>query len=143
MNYEKLKHDLLKIHTFQLYKDVEIVSESYMYRNTYTPASSFYAEQADIRNLAAQLIHFFMVVYKNFEFVDFYDKNFIDLVKALIKDPEEFNNFLSMVDIDVELFIKLMVYISPQAFTSNLVKFIQKTYLGIEPVGKKIQKRVK
>jgi hypothetical protein len=68
---------------------------------------------------------------------------FIDAVKALVKDMEEFNAFLKMIDIDVETFIKIMVHLSPQIFTSNLVKFIQKNYLNIEPIGKKIQKRKK
>lgn len=76
-------------------------------------------------------------------FFGFYDKMFIDAVKALVKDMEEFNAFLKMIDIDVVTFIKIMVQLSPQVFTSNLVKFIQKNYLNIEPVGKKIQKRKK
>lgn len=68
---------------------------------------------------------------------------FIDAVKALVKDTEEFNAFLKMIDIDIETFIKSMILLSPQVFTSNLVKFIQKNYLNIEPIGKKIQKRKK
>jgi len=71
----------------------------------------------------------------------FYDPVFIDLVKSLMKDMEEFNMFLSLVDVDIRTFIKTVISLSPNVFTSNLVKFIQKNYLNIEPVGKRLQKR--
>jgi hypothetical protein len=58
-----------------------------------------------------------------------------------MKDMEEFNMFLSLVDVDIRTFIKTVISLSPNVFTSNLVKFIQKNYLNIEPVGKRLQKR--
>ena len=62
-----------------------------------------------------------------------YSRAFIDAFKALVKDTDEFWRFLSMVDVDPVTFIRTMACVSPHAFTSNLVKFIQRNYIGAEP----------
>ena len=126
-----------------IYKKIDKFEYSFNIKDLNAPANFYYATFADIKNLAAQLAYYFSIIYKNFVFVDFYDKAFIDSAKALIKDIDEFTLFLKLIDIDIETFIKLMVHISPQVFTSNLVKFIQKNYLNIEPTGKKTIKNSK
>ena len=87
---------------------------------------------SDLEKLAKQIIFYFYCIIKNFKFVDFYDKEFIDAYKFLIKDKEEFKRFLSYIKLSVEEFIQLSIYICQSAFTSNLIKFIQVNYLGIE-----------
>ena len=104
-------------------------------------ANSYYAIAVDVKNLAMQLIIYLNTVYKNFTFTNFTDKEFLEIMKNLIKSETDFNQFLDLVGLDIQTFIRLIVYIAPQMFTSNLVKFIQKTYLKIEPVGKKFTKR--
>ena len=87
---------------------------------------------SDLDKLAKQIIFYFYCIIKNFKFIDFYDKEFIDAYKFLIKDKEEFERFLSYIKLTVEEFIQLSIYICQSAFTSNLIKFIQVNYLGIE-----------
>ena len=87
---------------------------------------------SDLEKLAKQIIFYFYCIIKNFKFVDFYDKEFIDAYKFLFKDKEEFKRFLSYIKLSVEEFIQLSIYICQSAFTSNLIKFIQVNYLGIE-----------
>ncbi len=74
-----------------------------------------------------------MVSYKNYEFESFGDKDFVTAAKSLIKSYNEFNKFLEVIGLEVNEFIELMVYLSPQVFTPNLVKFIQKYYLKEKP----------
>ena len=92
---------------------------------------------SDLDLLAKQIIFYFYSIIKNFKFVDFYDKEFIDAYKFLIKDKEEFERFLSYINLTVEEFIQLSIYICQNAFTSNLIKFIQTNYLGMEDKNKK------
>lgn len=87
---------------------------------------------SDLEKLAKQIIFYFYCIIKNFTFVDFYDKEFINAYKFLIKDEEEFTKFLSYTKLNVEEFIQLSIYICQNAFTSNLIKFIQTTYLNKE-----------
>ena len=87
---------------------------------------------SDLDKLAKQIIFYFYCIIKNFKFIDFYDKEFVDAYKFLIKDKEEFLRFLSYIKLTVEEFIQLSIYICQSAFTSNLIKFIQINYLGIE-----------
>ena len=87
---------------------------------------------SDLERLAKEMIFYFYCIIKNFKFIDFYDKEFIDAYKFLIKDKEEFERFLSYIKLTVEEFIQLSIYICQSAFTSNLIKFIQVNYLGIE-----------
>ena len=98
---------------------------------------------SDLEKLAKQMIFYFYCTIKNFTFIDFYDKEFIDACKFLIKDKEEFERFLSYVKLDIEEFIHMSIYICQNAFTSNLIKFIQTTYLGIKPKKEKIKKKKK
>lgn len=87
---------------------------------------------SDLDKLAKQIIFYFYCIIKNFKFVDFYDKEFVDAYKLLIKDKEEFERFLGYTKLSMEEFIQLSIYVCQNAFTSNLIKFIQTNYLGIE-----------
>jgi hypothetical protein len=69
VDYEQLEKELIKINYLPIYKEIEKVEDEFTYRDTYIPANSYYAERADMKSLAAQLIHYFTVVYKNFEFL--------------------------------------------------------------------------
>lgn len=97
-----------------------------------TNSKKFVIIISDLEKLAKQIIFYFYCIIKNFKFIDFYDKEFIDAYKFLIKDKEEFERFLSYIKLTVEEFIQLSIYICQSAFTSNLIKFIQVNYLGIE-----------
>lgn len=98
---------------------------------------------SDLERLAKEMIFYFYCIIKNFKFVDFYDKEFTDACKLLIKDKEEFERFLSYINLEVEEFIHLSIYICQMAFTSNLIKFVQTNYLGIEPKKEKPKSKVK
>ena len=98
---------------------------------------------SDLDKLAKQIIFYFYCIIKNFKFIDFYDKEFIDAYKFLIKDKEEFQRFLSYIKLTVEEFIQLSIYICQNAFTSNLIKFIQENYLGIKVKKEKTKRKKK
>lgn len=132
IDYDKLYQDLLKINTLPIYKKVEAVEEEITCTSSNVSTHQRYIMNADVKNLGAQLAHYFTVSYKNFEFTSFYDKDFISAAKTLIKSYDEFKKFLENVDITIEEFIKMMGILSPQVFTSNLVKFIQKYYINPE-----------
>ena len=85
---------------------------------------------SDLERLSKQLIYYFYKIIKNFKFINFYDKEFIDAFKFLIKDKEEFERFLNYINLDVKEFLQLSIYICQNAFTSNLIKFIQTNYLN-------------
>lgn len=93
--------------------------------------------KCDAELVASQLIFYFTTVCKNFKFEGFYDKAFVNNVKELIKNKEEFTKYLDMIQIEVEEFFKILIYVAPPVFTSNLIKFIQENYLGITPTKKK------
>lgn len=84
----------------------------------------------DVKVLSAQLVKYFELTNKNFTFESFYDKKFMDLFKALVKDEDEFEKFLDMIGIDIEDFIHISVHIAPQCFTSNLIKYLKQTYIN-------------
>ena len=92
-------------------------------------ADNVYAMSYDMKVLSGQLLRYFELTCKNFEFESFYDKKFMDVFKSLIKNPDEFERFLDMVHLDVKDFLHIAVHISPNCFTSNLVKYIKENYL--------------
>jgi DNA topoisomerase VI subunit A len=69
---------------------------------------------------------------KNFNFSSFDDKKLIENTKNLIKSELEFKRFLKLIQIDLNYFLKIIVYIMPTVFTSNLIKFVHTTYLNTE-----------
>ena len=92
-------------------------------------ADSSYSISCDVKVLSKQLIRYFELTCKGFIFESFYDKKFTDAFKSLIKTPDEFERFLEMIHLDAEEFIHIAIYISPQSFTSNLIKFLKENYL--------------
>lgn len=88
-----------------------------------------YSISCDVKVLSKQLIRYFELTCKGFVFESFYDKKFTDAFKSLIKTPDEFERFLEMIHLDVEEFIHIAIYISPQSFTSNLIKFLKENYI--------------
>jgi hypothetical protein len=65
-----------------------------------------------------------------YQFNDFYDKQFVDNFKKLVKDEENFKKFLKDISFTLDEFINIAVYICPHCFTSNLVKYIKTNYIG-------------
>lgn len=92
-------------------------------------ANSSFAMSYDTKILSGQLLRYFELTCKNFEFTSFYDKKFMDAFKSLIKNPDEFERFLDMIHLDIEDFIHIAVHIVPLCFTSNLVKYIKENYI--------------
>ena len=139
IDYQYLEKNLRNIE--EVYKTLNIETDisEYFDSTCYTGKSDskFYTISTDVQRLTKQLIYYFYYVFKNFEFKELSDKEFIEAFKLLIKDENEFNIFLKMVEISLDDFLHLGVYISPTAFTSTLIKFIQSTYLNIKIVKKK------
>lgn len=94
--------------------------------------ASSYSLQADVKALAVQLIHYYTICFVNFKFGTFYDKNFVDASKTLIKDKVQLDEFLEMIGLSYKEFFEFLIYISYPIFTSYLVKFIKSTYLSDE-----------
>ena len=67
----------------------------------------------DVKKLSKQLNIYFKETSKGFEFTQFYDKSFMDLFKALVKNEEELKKFLEMTCLEIDEFIKLSAYICP------------------------------
>jgi type I site-specific restriction-modification system R (restriction) subunit len=84
----------------------------------------------DTQILSEKLIDYFEENYKNYTFVDFYDKAFVDNFKTLVKDQEKFKAFLKEISFTFDEFINIAVYICPHCFTTNLIKFLKKNYIG-------------
>ena len=83
----------------------------------------------DAQILSEKLIDYLQDNYKDFQFVDFYDKSFCDKFKALVKDPDKFKLFLQDICFTLDQFLNIAVYVCPHCFTSNLIKFIKTNYI--------------
>jgi len=143
IDYQSLTKNLRNIE--EAYKTLHIETDisEYFDSTCYTGKSDskFYTISTDVQRLTKQLIYYFYIVFKNFNFKELTDKDFIEAFKFLIKDETEFRTFLEMIEISLDDFLHLGVYISPTSFTSTLIKFIQSTYLNINiPPKKKIKK---
>lgn len=132
IDYEKIKNNISifdsKDEYFKkLYEDIhkfEII--------TNIPMINFIIAQDDVALISTQLVYYFKCLNKNFNFTDFNDKKLIENTKTLIKSELEFKKFLKMIQIDLNYFLKILVYIMPSVFTSNVIKFIHSTYLNID-----------
>ena len=93
------------------------------------PVNKLYEILIDVNILTAQLLYFFNEAYVSIDAKEYNDKKFIEAIKVLLKDKENCLKFIELVELDMKSFIKLLIYISPSIFTSNIIKFIQKTYL--------------
>lgn len=84
----------------------------------------------DTQILSEKLVDYLEENCKHYEFVDFYDKAFVDNFKALIKDEVKFKAFLKDISFTLDEFLHIIVYICPHCFTTNLIKFIKTHYIG-------------
>lgn len=84
----------------------------------------------DTQVLCEKLIDYLEENVKDYEFTDFFDKQFVDNFKALIKNEDKFNGFLNEISFTIDEFLHTAVYICPHCFTSNIIKFIKLHYLG-------------
>ena len=149
INYNKIEKGLKNIESSFSELDIKEVNKDFNFDDYFNLFYSGYSAltrkhsivTSDLDKLAKQIIFYFYCIIKNFKFVDFYDKEFVDAFKFLIKDKEEFERFLNFINLSVEDFLHLSIYICQTAFTSNLIKFIQTNYLGI--VVKKEPKKTK
>jgi hypothetical protein len=110
--------------------DEALLNQDCTYAITGNSSEQNFMMSCDVKVLSAQLVKYFELTNKNFTFESFYDKKFMDLFKALVKDEDEFEKFLDMIGIDVEDFIHISVHIAPQCFTSNLIKYLKQTYIN-------------
>lgn len=125
-DYEYIEKEMDRLSKISEYIDS---SGNMSYQINGRSADTSYIMAYDVKILSGQLLRYFELTCKNFEFDSFYDKKFIDAFKSLIKNPDEFERFLDMVHLDINDFIHIAVHISPNCFTSNLVKFIKENYL--------------
>lgn len=138
VDYESLKNDLLNIDESFSKLNLKFDLSEYFNLTGYTGKSNTRINiiSSDIERLTKQLIYYFYAVIKNFNYVDLYDKDFLESFKFLVKDEVEFNLFLNMTSLSIDDFLYIGVYICPNAFTSTLIKFIQTKYLNIKVVKK-------
>lgn len=96
-DFEKIKKNLLDISETDIYNKIENYAYEFdLQLHTYT-SKNVNMFGYDIKILGAQLAYYFTEIYKNFEFTNFNDKNFVTASKTLIKNCTEFNSFLKMV----------------------------------------------
>lgn len=84
----------------------------------------------DIQLLSEKLIDYLEELHKGYQFVDFFEKNFIDYFKELIKDEIKFKIFLKDISFTLDEFLHIVVYICPHCFTTNIIKFVKTHYVG-------------
>lgn len=83
----------------------------------------------DTQILTEKLINYMENHCKDFKFINFYEKQFIDNFKSLIKDENKFKKFLNEINFDLNEFFNISVYVCPHCFTTNLIKFIKLHYI--------------
>lgn len=144
INYKELKNDLDNIDKTYSSLNLSMDLNDYYNSTCYTGKSDskFFMISTDVQRLTKQLIFYFYATIKNFNFVDLYDKEFVEAFKMLVKDEDEFKSFLDMTGFTIDDYIHLGVYICPNAFTSTLIKFIQTKYLNIFVQKKRKSKRI-
>lgn len=103
MIVEHIKQELLQVNGLELYHDTQVLSE--------------------------KLVDYFEEHVRGYQFNDFYDKQFIDNFKKLVKDEEHFMAFLKDISFTLDEFLNIAVYVCPHCFTSNLIKYIKTNYL--------------
>lgn len=84
----------------------------------------------DTQLLSEKLIDYLEETHKDYQFVDFFEKNFTEYFKELIKNEEQFKAFLKDISFTLDEFLHTIVYICPHCFTTNLIKFIKTHYVG-------------
>lgn len=127
-DYELIEKELKRLRQ-ESNIDGDLIRHPEIYAINGHSSNHTFSIRCDAQVLAAQLIKYFELTSKNFKFESFYEKKFMDLFKALVKDEEDFKKFLEIIGLDIDDFIHIAVYIAPQCFTSNLIKFLKQHYL--------------
>lgn len=86
----------------------------------------------DIRDLTTKMVIFLLENYPDINYEDFYDKKVLTILKNIIKDEQKFKVFLKSINYTLNDFLNIGVYVCPQVFTTNIIKFIRITYLELE-----------
>lgn len=129
-DYDLIESELKKLRNESNIDNEILNQEEEIYSINGISSNQGYSMRCDVRVLSAQLVKYFELTNKNFKFESFYEKKIMDLFKALVKDENEFHKFLEMTGLDIEDFIHIAIYIVPQCFTSNLIKFLRQHYLN-------------
>ncbi len=131
-----MKQKILDVRNAEMCKNLFKEDDSFDEKDGENNASSL-AMEMDAKIALSQLAIYFQNIYKNYDFNGFDDKKFHDLIKDLIKNPQDLNYYLELMDIDVKYFFKLISFIAPDIFTHNIIKIIRINYLKISPKIKK------
>jgi hypothetical protein len=68
VDYEGLKNILEKVNVLPIYKEIEKIENEIVHHDEFVSADVYYAEKADVKNLATQLIYYLSAIYKNYVF---------------------------------------------------------------------------
>lgn len=131
IDYKELKKELKSIEGFEIYKIVD--NDPELKESNFPPSFANSLLVFDIKTAVAQLAWYFEKYGKSFTFTNVLDKKFQSMLKALIKNPEEFKAFLKTIGVDFKDIVKMLAVAVPSVFTPNLIKFIKETYLNIKP----------
>lgn len=133
---EEMKNALLNAAESELFlKQIEELDIKNNFNSSNTMNFVFLDQDAKVA--LTQLIIYLEKTYKNFTFTSIEDKKFHSLVKTFIKNSNEFNQFIRLIDVDFSYYIKLISFVIPEVFTHNLIKQIRTLYLKIDPKIKK------
>jgi hypothetical protein len=98
-DYELIEKELKKLRK-ESNIDGDVIRHPEIYAINGHSSNHTFSIRCDAQVLAAQLIKYFELTSKNFKFESFYEKKFMDLFKALVKDEEDFKKFLEIIGLD-------------------------------------------
>lgn len=75
--------------------------------------------------MAERTLDYFKNHYKKVKIENFYDKQFVDRMKIIIKNQAKFEKFLQYINMDLREFITIGVYVFPQCFSSSIIKLLK------------------
>lgn len=88
-------------------------------------SENYFQLKMDVEALAKKTLDYFKIHYKKVDINSFYDKQFLDRMKIIIKNPEKFDDYLNHVELNLKDFINFGVYLFPQVFSSSIVKLLK------------------
>ena len=88
-------------------------------------SEDYFQLKMDVEALAKKTLDYFKIHYKKVDINSFYDKQFLDRMKIIIKNPEKFEDYLNHVELNLKDFINFGVYLFPQVFSSSIVKLLK------------------
>lgn len=114
-------------------KQAEALSRSYQLGIN---ASKSLELRQDAQSLAECIISYLETKNTKYVFTDFYDPYLIKQMRMLIKNKQEFINFLTNISFSINEFLEISAYVIPSVYTSHLIKFIRQEYLNLPPAVK-------